>query len=309
MILSVSRRTDIPAFYSDWFINRIKEGFVYSRNPVNKKQISKIYLNPEIIDCIVIWTKNPKLFIPKLSCLSSFNYYFHFTVNPYDSSLELKVPKKKEIFYTFCKLSEKIGKHRVIWRYDPILLNDRYNINYHIKYFGKIAEQLHSYTEKCTISFIDMYKKCEGNLRNTRTRALKDEEIKILIPELVDIAERFNLKLETCAEELDLTNYGVNHGRCIDDKLIERIIGKKIKSRKDKNQRLSCGCIESIDIGAYNTCMHNCLYCYANFNYQQVINNQKKHNPQSPLLIGTVQKDDVIIERKLSSVIEKTLFD
>ncbi|MDL2257099.1 DUF1848 domain-containing protein [Bacteroidales bacterium OttesenSCG-928-I14] len=309
MILSVSRRTDIPAFYSDWFYNRIKEGFVYVRNPMNIHQISKIDINPDVVDCIVFWTKNPKAMLSRMDELDNYNYYFQFTINPYNQQLELNVPRKGGILETFQILSEKIGSNRVIWRYDPILLSHDIDINYHKKYFEEIAKRLSLYTNKCTISFIDNYKKTEKNLKGTDSRELLDNEMISLSKELVTIASTYNIEIQTCAEKIDLESVGIKHGRCIDNVIIEDIIGYQLETKKDKNQRSECGCIESIDIGEYNTCPHNCLYCYANFNKEQVSVKRKQHDPLSPLLIGNVTDKDTIKERCVASFRKKGLFE
>lgn len=295
MIISVSRRTDIPAFYSDWFLNRIKERFVFVKNPFNSNLITKINLDPENIDCIVFWTKNPAPLIKHLSKIRDYKYYFQFTINPYNDQIEKKVPPKRNIIKTFKELSEKIGKDKVIWRYDPIFYTTQINFNYHLKYFNELANLIAPCTEKCVLSFLDLYKKCENNLKGTDVRELNKEEIIVLIREFKTIANNHNLILETCAEDIDLINYGVDHGKCIDNKLIERIIGHRINFKKDKYQRKSCGCIESIDIGEYNTCRHNCIYCYANFNSKLVEQNVKKHNSLSPLLTGQITKQVRIV--------------
>ena len=310
MILSVSRRTDIPAFYSEWFFTRIKEGYVYTRNPINKNAVSKISLNPQVIDCIVFWTKNPSLlFMENLELIDSYKYYFQFTLNPYNDSIEQNVPTKQIVINNFIKLSEKIGKEKVIWRYDPILLSEEYTLQYHVQYFEKLAERLHQYTEKCIISFVDFYKKCERNLRGTNVRTLENPEIIELSKKFKEISNFYRIRLETCAEENELNSIGIIHGRCIDNALIERITDKKIEAKKDKNQRSICGCIESIDIGEYNTCKHNCLYCYANFDQERVIDNSKMHITSSPLLIGEIKNTDIVKERKMYSLFKKTLFD
>jgi DNA repair photolyase len=309
MIISASRRTDIPAFYSDWFFNRLNDGIVDVRNPVNKNLISRVLLNPQLIDCIVLWTKNPKPLMKRLKELESYNYYFQFSLNPYDKTLEPSVPKKTEIIKTFTELSNKIGKHRVNWRYDPIFYTDKIDFEYHVKYFEKLAIKLHKYTERCTISFIDLYKKTERNLKGTTARELTEQEMIELSSELVNIANKYNLVLETCSEDINLDNLGIGHGKCIDNKLIERIINGKLKTKKDKYQRTACGCVESIDIGAYNTCLHKCLYCYANFNNETVKKNWNNHNPKSSLLFGEIKEKDIIKERNIKSFITKTLFD
>lgn len=309
MILSASRRTDIPAFYSEWFFNRIKEGFVYVRNPMNIHQVSKIQLSPDVIDCIVFWSKNPRPMLNRLNELQSYMYYFQFTINPYDIRLEQNVPTKNGIVDTFKELSLKIGPERVIWRYDPIILTDTISIEYHINYFEELAKRLQGSTNTCVISFLDLYKKTERNLRNTTARELQINEMLDLARNLAIIAAKYGMKVQSCAEKIELDCVGIKHGRCIDSVLIEDLLGVKLVVTKDKNQRPECGCVQSIDIGEYNTCRHNCKYCYANFNPERVREKSQKHNPNSPLLIGELGPDDKISERKIFSFIgNKALF-
>lgn len=306
MILSISRRTDIPAFYSDWFFNRVKEGFVCVRNPMNIHQISKIKITPDLVDCIVFWTKNPEKMLYRLDELRDYNFYFQFTINPYNQSLELQVPKKEKVIDVFKKLSDEIGSNKVIWRYDPILFTNEIDIDYHVKYFEEIAKRLQHYTQRCVISFIDNYKKTENNLKNTYARELTDNEIITLTTKLVNIANSYNIEVLSCAEKIDLENLGVHHGKCIDDRIIEQITGYQLDAKKDKNQRQECGCIESIDIGEYNTCPHNCLYCYANFNKDSVLKKREKHNPLSPLLVGEIDSDKDIVKERCVKLLKKS---
>jgi len=308
MILSISRRTDIPAFYSDWFYNRIEEGFLYVRNPINKKLVYKIDLNPEKIDCLVFWTKNPAPFLSRMNNLDKYKYYFQFTLNPYDRTIEKNVPYKKDIIDTFINLSNRIGKEKVIWRYDPIFYTNIIDKDYHLIYFDELARRITPYTDKCVISFLDMYKKCEQNLKDTSIRCLSKFEIFDLIKNIKPIADKYDLIIETCAEHIDLSEFQVGHNRCIDNCLIEKLVGCSLVAKKDKNQRIECGCIESIDVGAYNTCKHNCLYCYANFNTKMVNNNVGAHDPSSPLLIGEIKESDVIVERQINSFKTQVLF-
>jgi DNA repair photolyase len=305
MIISASRRTDIPAFYSEWFINRLKEGFLYVRNPINIHQISKIKLTPDVVDFIVFWTKNPEEMLPKLDCLKDYNYYFQYTLTSYDKDIEGNVPSKgKFLIPTFKKLSDKIGKEKIIWRYDPILLSDKYTINYHSENFEKIAKQLSNYTERCTISFLDFYKKTERNLKESHIEQFDVNKKQLLAKIISEIAKEYNLKIDTCSEDIDLSEYGVTHAHCIDSNLMEKLTNYSFNITKDKNQRKECGCVESIDIGAYNTCRHNCKYCYANFHEKQVETNYNCHNPKSPLLYGEISNTkDKITERKVKSII------
>jgi len=303
MILSVSRRTDIPNYYSDWFISRIKEGFLYVRNPMNVHQISRINLSPDVVDCIVFWTKNPANMIEKLDCLENYVYYFQFTLTGYGKDVEPNLPnKREEIIPTFKRLSEKIGKEKVIWRYDPILINKIYTIDYHLKAFEEIAYNLADYTEKVVISFVDLYSTTQRNTRKLDIKQMTNKEMISLAGNMAQIASKYNLIIETCAEQINLQEVGIQHGNCIDKKLIERILGCKLIVEKDKNQRGECGCFESVEIGAYNTCLNGCKYCYANFNDNKVKDNVKLYDQDSALLCGNITSDDRITDRKVKSL-------
>jgi len=301
MILSVSRRTDIPAYYTDWFFNRLSEGFVYVRNPMNYYQVSKIVLNPDIIDCIVFWTKDPTQIIERLDELKDYNYYFQITITSYDESLERNIRDKRKIIDAFQKLSKKIGKEKVIWRYDPIIINEELNIEYHTRKFEELASELSGYTDLCIISFMDPYKKTERNMKSIKPVNITKQMMYEIGSKLYEITKKYNLKINTCSEEIDLHEISIEHGKCIDDKLISKIIGQEIKIEKDKNQRKSCGCITSIDIGTYNTCSNGCIYCYANYSDISLKNNILKHDKNSPFLVGNIEPEDVIKDRKMIS--------
>ncbi len=302
MILSASRRTDIPSFYSEWFYNRIKEGFLYVRNPMNQHQISRVELSPEVVDCIVFWTKNPANMIERLDELKEYMYYFQFTLTGYGRDMEAALlDKRGELAATFQKLSEKIGKQRVIWRYDPILLNERYTKEYHLKAFEEIAKRLDGCTQRAIISFIDLYAKTQRNTARLHLKNISEEDMRAIAGQIAEIAARHGMEVESCAESIDLEGVGVKHGSCIDKKLIEEIIGCKLTAGKDKNQRAECGCYESVETGLYNTCRNGCKYCYANFSDAAVMENIKAYDPLSPLLCGKVGPDDKITERKVKS--------
>ena len=303
MILSVSRRTDIPAFFAKWFINRIRAGYVLVRNPMNYHQVSRINLSPKTLDCIVFWTKNARPILPYLDEIgASYPFYFQYTLNAYERDIEQNLPPLKEKIETFQTLSNKIGREKVIWRYDPILLSNEYDIERHIKNFDNLAQTLSPYVESCVFSFFDAYPKVMKNIKACNVRACNNEEMNYLAKELAFIAKKYNLKLKTCAEIIDLQAYGIEHGKCIDPELISRIIGCNIDAAKDKNQRSECGCVESIDIGQYNTCRHGCKYCYANFNAQSVETFNLQHNDESPLLIGELSEVDKVTDRKIKSL-------
>ncbi len=305
MILSVSRRTDVPSYYSDWFYNRIREGFLYVRNPMNPHQVSRIDLLPEVVDCIVFWTKNPAPMLERLQELSAYQYYFQFTLTGYGKDIECNVPhKKEEMIPIFQRLSGKIGAKRVIWRYDPILFNEKYTPEYHLKAFAQIGAALKGYTEKCVISFVDEYAKNRRNMAELQVYNLAERELKDFAGKLGEIAETNGMRIASCSESIDLTGCGIEHNSCIDKALIEEIIGCKLKVSKDKAQRTECGCVESVEVGTYNTCLNGCKYCYANHSPESVRENCRKYNPDAPLLCGEVTAEDRISERKMKSLRE-----
>jgi hypothetical protein len=301
MIISASRRTDIPAFYSEWFVKRIRAGYVLVRNPLNGKQISKISLSPEIVDCIVFWSKYPANIIKYLPELREYNYYFLFTVNSYDESIEPGVPPKPQIVDTFKRLSDLIGPEKVIWRYDPVFFTEKFNYSHHLRHFEESAATLCGKTEKCIISFLDLYKKCERNMRGLNFKVPDSAEVLRIAEEIAAVGRTYKIRIETCAEPADFEAFGIKAAKCIDGELISRISGRPLKLRKDKNQRKECGCVESIDIGAYDTCPHNCLYCYANLNKKLAGDNYRRHNPDSELINGKIPESAVINERKVKS--------
>ena len=299
MIISASRRTDIPACYSQWLVNRMKAGEVLVRNPMNPRQVSRVVLSPETVDGFVFWTKNPIPMMEHLHVFDAYAYYFQFTLNAYGSDVEPGIPAKgNTMIPAFCRLADRIGPERVIWRYDPILLSDTYTIEHHIRYFDMIAKRLHPYTRKCTISFIDLYSK---TLRNGHGRALTIEEQYQLAEILSQIAHSYGLAMDTCAEHMDLERFGIGHARCIDGQLFEKLLGVPVSDIRDKSQRPACRCMQSIDIGAYDTCVNGCTYCYANMNAHRAMQNYRMHNPDSALLIGDIQQQDRIADRKMAS--------
>ena len=287
MIISASRRTDIPAFYSEWFINRIKEGFALVRNPRNPHQVRKISLAPDVTRGIVFWTKNPANMIKYLPDLSDYAYYFQFTLTSYGRDIEPNLPPKaEELLPTFKQLSTTIGSNRVIWRYDPILINEKYTMDYHFYAFEKIGKELSGFTKKVIISFIDThYRNVKSNFNALKLKNFEDEQKVEFARKLVEIADCFGIVCESCSEKLDLQHLGIKPAHCIDYRLFEELLGCKLRKSKDKNQRPECGCMPSIDLGVYNTCLHGCKYCYANYNQGIVARNLGMHNPLSAFLI------------------------
>jgi len=310
MIISASRRTDIPDFYSDWFFKRIEEGYVLVRNPFNFHQVSKVSLKRDTVDGIVFWTKNPEKMISRLYLIEDYAYYFLFTLNPYDKRIEKNLPEKSYIIEVFKKLSSKIGKDRIIWRYDPVILTHEFDIEYHVKSFRDIAAKLHSYTSKCIISFITLYPKVYKNLKKIGVYEIDKQQKIEIVSKFYEIARKYSIKLEICAEQIDLSSYGVMPARCVDKNLMEKLLGKKLNIGKDKNQRKFCGCDESVDIGAYDTCLHGCIYCYANKNINYIKRNVSQYDVNSHLLCSNLVEEDVVKERKAkSSVGQISIFD
>lgn len=305
MILSVSRRTDIPAFYSDWFMNRLREEVVMVRNPMNYHGISKINLSPNVVDCIVFWTKNPQPMFKYLDEIEKkYKFYFQYTMNAYEKDMEPNLPNLDERLKNFIYLSERYGKERVIWRYDPIVITPKYSLEWHIKKFEYIASKLRNYTKTCVFSFLDIYDKNRKNLSKLEIQTIDQDTMIDIARKIKPIADKNNIELKTCSEDIDLYEFGIKKSCCIDPNLIADIVGCKIKSIKDKNQRESCGCVESIDIGQYNTCKHGCVYCYANYSQESVKTNCLKHIKTSKLLLGDIETDDKIHERDVKSLKE-----
>ncbi len=303
MILSVSRRTDIPAFYSDWFFRRIREGFLMVRNPTNPHQVSRIRITPDVTDCIVFWTKDPAPMLARLDELEGYDYYFQFTLNGYGFDAEPNLPPPEQRLDTFTELARRIGSERVIWRYDPIMFTPRYTPEWHLDCLRYYAQRLRGHTEKCVFSFVDVYPKKNGaSLDRLGHRQLGGEELDRFLRGMCSVAADCGMKLATCAERISLESYGIEHNSCIDAALIERITGSRIKARPD-GQREFCGCIKCEDIGTYDTCPHGCVYCYANFRPNTVRERMKEYSPDSPLLCGRVDETcDKITDRPVKSL-------
>lgn len=312
MIISASRRTDIPAFYSEWFINRLQQGFVYIRNPRNANRIVRVSLSTDTVDCIVFWTKNPQPMLSKLDAIDAmgYPYYFQFTITPYDKPVENGLPAKYKIMETFKRLSDKSGKQRVVWRYDPVIVSKEFPVEYHLDTFGKMCDSLSDYASKCIFSFIDLYAKIRERVKGVVDCEADTLTMNRIVQGFAKIAKGRNLELATCSETIDFSPYGVARAACIDKDLIEQITGCSIQAKKDANQRPNCGCIESVDIGAYDCCFHGCVYCYATTRESTVCKNMRLHDPGSPMLIGHLRGDEMMAVKEAKSlrVTQSSLF-
>jgi DNA repair photolyase len=309
LIISASRRTDIPAFFGEWFINRIKEGFIYTINPFNSKSVRAFSLLPEDVDAFVFWSKNPKPFLGHLDYLNSkdYNYYFQFTLNDYPLLFEPNIPPVEKRIETFKKLSEKIGYKRVIWRYDPIILSTITPVEYHLEKVSYIAEKLEGFTNRIIISFLDFY----GKVKNRFNKILSKDGVEVsdlldesrksimiyLSNQLKKLSAKHSMDIFTCSEYIELKELGIDHGSCIDGNLIKELFNINKIYSKDKRQRRECLCAESVDIGVYNTCKFQCSYCYANVSEKAIANNLQKHRLDSASLINYYKNDiDIILD-------------
>jgi len=298
VIISASRETDLPRFYADWFLARLREGWCSWRNPFNGEMRKVSFVKTRMI---VFWSKDPNPMLERLSDVEALGfkqYYFQFTLNDYVAEgLEPNVPGGDERIDTFHRLADRIGKDRVIWRFDPLLLTDKISIDVLLERIAKIGRRLKGYTEKLVFSFIDIasYRKVQKNLAGLGCREFSPGEQICFAQGLSQLNTEFGFELATCGELADLSAYGIKHNKCVDDDLMMRLfhndaalmdyIGAEYdlidgwhikKSKKDKGQRKACGCIVSKDIGMYNTCPHLCRYCYANENPDLVKSNYRQ---------------------------------
>ena len=292
MIINTGQRTDIPAFYAEWFANRLKEGFVCVRNPYNPNQVSRYRLDPAVVDVIGFCTKNPAPMFPYMDLLREYGQYWFVTITPYGRDIEPNVPDKHRLLSDFRRLSDTVGIHAAGWRYDPILVSERYTAEYHLRAFEQIASALDGYTETVVISFIDLYPKVRWNFPEAREvpRELRLE----LGKKFIEIASAHGMTVKPCAEGDELATYGADCSGCMQIRDYEKAIGRHLNAPKRKGARAECACYLSCDIGAYNTCKHLCRYCYANAEPSVVIAQSRLHDPKSPFLIGSYRDDDII---------------
>ncbi|MBQ6334609.1 MAG: DUF1848 domain-containing protein [Erysipelotrichaceae bacterium] len=304
MILNTGSRTDIPAFYSEWFMNRIRAGFVMARNPYYPKQVIKYRLDPESVEILVFCSKDPSKILKYLDELKDYRIYFNVTITPYGKDIEPNVPDKKGVLESFKRLSEKLGVKKVVWRYDPIFLSERYDLEYHLQAFEKMAKELKGYTSAVIISFIDLYEKTKRNFPSVREVSFEDQCT--FCEAFVKIASKYDMKVRLCHEDERLERYGADASGCLSREVLEEAFDIKLKPVHNQS-REGCACLLGNDIGAYNSCLHLCRYCYANYDERLVRNSHRKHDPLSPLLIGNLEADDEIKENKAVSVIDEQL--
>lgn len=307
MIIQTGMRTDIPAFYSEWLLNRIKAQFVLVRNPYNPTQVTRYSLSPDVVDLIAFCTKNPEPMLDKMDALKPYGQYWYVTITPYGKDIEPNVPPKEEVMESFKKLSSIVGIDSIGWRYDPIFIDKIHTVEWHIKTFEEMAKNLSGYTKTCVISFVDIYRKVERNFPEVRN-VLADDRIR-LGKEITFIAQKCGMTLRPCAEGDELAKFGADCSGCMTVSMYEQALGSKLKAPKQKNNQRNgeCACLLGTDIGAYDTCKHFCKYCYANTDIEMVKKNAKLHDPTSPFLIGNSEEGDIIHEAKQESWIDNQL--
>jgi hypothetical protein len=305
MIINTGQRTDIPAFYAEWFANRIKEGIVCVRNPFNPAQVSRYRLDPSVVDVIGFCSKNPAPFFPYMNLIKDYGQYWFVTITPYGKDIEPGVPDKHRILEDFKELSRMVGINSIGWRYDPILINDRYTVDYHLKAFEQMASSLCGYTNTVVISFIDLYEKVKRNFSEARSVSREDQYF--LGKEIIKIATSFDMLVKPCGEGQFLSEFGADCRGCMTVATYEKAIGQKLIVPNKKPARKECACYISGDIGAYDSCGHLCRYCYANNDIAAVKRNMKLHDPNSPFLIGNYQEGDIIHDVKMESYIDNQL--
>lgn len=299
MILNTGSRTDIPAYYSDWFYNRIKEGYVLARNPYNPSQVTRYRLSPDVVDALVFCTKNPAPMLERIGELSSFDTFWFVTITPYGKEIEPFVPEKEQVMRSFQELAKVVGSGRTSWRYDPVFITEKYSADEHISFFGQMAKILRGYTRQCVVSFIDLYEKTKKNFPGVRK--VTDEEQEYLVDAFGKIARENDLQIHLCCENSRLVRENVDANGCMSKEVLEVAIGCKLDTPKKKMARAECNCLLGADIGAYNTCGHGCLYCYANFDRRTVMRNRKTHDVNSPFLIGGFRDGDVVKDAEQKS--------
>ncbi len=302
MIINTGQRTDIPAFYSEWFARRLSQGFVCVRNPFNYHQVSRYRLEPKIVDVIGFCTKNPAPMFPYMDLLRDYGQYWFVTITPYGPEIEPGVPLWQSVARDFRRLSELVGVNAVGWRYDPIFLSEKYSVDYHLKMFGQMASALEGYTDTAVISFIDMYKKVRRNF--PEAAAVPRAQQVLLGRAMIEIAAEHGMTVRPCAEGDFLSEYGADCSGCMTPDVYEKAIGKRLNFPRWTPNRPECGCYIACDIGAYDTCRHFCRYCYANTDKAAVLQNQKMHDPESPFLIGGYMEGDQIHDVKQESWID-----
>ena len=299
MIIQTGQRTDIPAFYTPWFLRRLEEGFVLVRNPFNPRQITRYRLSPDMVDCIGFITKNPAPMLPHMAALAPYGQVWHVTITPYGRDIEPNVPPKEQVMADFRRLASIVGPACTVWRYDPILLTETYTVERHLADFAAMCSALDGATQTCVISFVDLYEKVKRNF--PELRAVPQEARLLLGREMAAIARAHGMVLKTCHEGDELAPFGADCAGCMTLSSYETALGMRLTPPVKQPRSRDCACHLTCDIGAYDTCGHLCRYCYANASAEAVRRAMAEHDPASPLLTGHVRPDDRIHDARQES--------
>ena len=296
MIISASRRTDLPAFYAEWFINRVRAGYCTVPNPFNRQQISRVSLLPEDVDAIVFWTRHPKPLFPYLAELDrrGFHYYFQYTLLGYPRQIDPQTPGREAALATFRTLAERLGPERLIWRYDPLVFSQLTDAEFHAENYAQIAAALRGFTTRSVVSVMDMYAKIRKRMAALNAQGVglvenvgePSPRFADLMNSFTDSAAQNGMQIQSCAEEPDLARYGIQPGSCIEAEYLAATFGVEVAHKKDPSQRQACGCVISKDIGMYDSCLFGCPYCYATGSFERARENYAQHNPQAPSQLG-----------------------
>ena len=302
MIINTGMRTDIPAFYSDWFVNRLKAGFVLVRSPYNPRSVTRYRLSPDVVDLIGFCTKNPAPMLPHMDMLQPYGQYWFVTITPYGREIEPCVPRKQDVLDSFRQLSDIVGTDSIGWRYDPVFISDQYPVDRHIKTFEYMAKALSGYTRTAVISFIDLYQKTKRNF--PEARPVTAEQRLLLGKAFTDIGNQYGMTIKPCGEGDELSSFGADCSGCMTVAVYEQALHQRLRVPKTVPARKECACYLGGDIGAYNTCGHLCRYCYANYDNGIVQRNMLTHDPESPLLVGHLTSEDQVHDAKQESWID-----
>lgn len=296
MIVSASRRTDLPAFYPRWLADRFRQGEALVREPRAPHRIRRLRLAPDTVDGIVFWTKNPLPLLPYREAFAGYPFYFQFTLTGYGPDVEPGIPDKDAVLVpVFRQLARELGPGRLVWRYDPIFLTGEYTLAFHRRRFAELAARLAGSTDLCTISFLDEYRDTRRHMAGLGVRAFPVREQLALAAELKQIADRQGMRLCSCAEGIDLASLGILPARCIDPARLAAQVGESWQVPRAAGQRPACRCAQSVDIGAYDSCKGGCLYCYAGGQKPGFV----AHDPASALLVGRPGPEDQVTDRPM----------
>ncbi len=303
MIINTGARTDTAQWYAPWLLRRFEEGFVYVRNPLFPHKVSRYELDPAVVDCVVFCSKNYAPLLPRLHEITSrFNTHFHYTITAYGPDIEPEVPDLDESIRTLYELERQVGARRICWRYDPVLLAGEYTVERHLDTFTWLAERLAGHVDRCIFSFVEMYQKLERNFPELKSIGPRDRDC--LAAGLGRIASQHGMPIQTCGNNGLWPQYGIGTSACTTLAMLGAANGVAFKSLKHKGQRAGCGCFESRDVGAYDSCPNGCRYCYANRDHAKALYNYlHAHDPESPLLLGHLREDDEVSQAPQRSLL------